>query len=279
MMGPSLLAMISGRRFLCALGPALLCLAALVAAAAAPPRVLEQSVDYPGSEGDMPAHLYMPEGAGRFPGILLLHTLAGPGPNLEAFARRLAGEGFVTMTPDFFMLHDFGPETRIDHPLVLKDLDGALAHLRSHPKVDSTRLAVVGFSFGGRLGVIAAARYPDLKAAVIYYAIASFQELSKDRPVDPRALRTRPVTELVGSIRATVQIHHGEADRTVPARQARLLQDALRGAGKSSTLNLYPGADHLFNFSIPVEGVTPDPEAGRLSWQRTVEFLKRHLSN
>ena len=222
--------------------------AALAAGHARAQRVLEQSVDYPGSEGDMPAHLYMPEGGGRRPGVLVLHTSAGPGPNLEAFARRLAAEGFVTMTPDLFTLHDFGPEGRTDHPLVLGDLDGALRFLRAHPSVDPSRTAVVGFSFGGRLAVLAA------------------------------ALRTRPLTELAGVLRAPVLIHHGEADRTVPASQGALLHRALVTAGGSSALHLYPGAYHLFNFALGAEApAVYRPDADRLSWERTLAFLARHL--
>lgn len=255
----------------------LLGVAVLAAVApAAPVRVLEQSVDYPGAEGDMPAHVYAPEGGGRHPGVLVLHTMAGPGPMLEAFARRLAAEGFVTMTPDLFALHDFGPDARADHPLVLQDLDGALGYLRHHPRVDPSRLGVVGFSFGGRLAVLAAASHADLKAVVVYYAIASYQELAKERPVPERALRTRPLAELAGAVRAPVLIHHGQADRSVPASQGALLHAALAAAGTPSTLHLYPGADHLFNAED-----TPghQPEAARLSWQRTLDFLHRRLAH
>ena len=257
---------------------ALLAGAALAAGHARAQRVLEQSVDYPGSEGDMPAHLYMPEGGGRRPGVLVLHTSAGPGPNLEAFARRLAAEGFVTMTPDLFTLHDFGPEGRTDHPLVLGDLDGALRFLRAYPSVDPSRTAVVGFSFGGRLAVLAAARHPDIMAVVVYYAVASFQDLGRERPVGEPALRTRPLTELAGVLRAPVLIHHGEADRTVPASQGALLHRALVTAGGSSALHLYPGADHLFNFALGAEApAVYRPDADRLSWERTLAFLARHL--
>jgi carboxymethylenebutenolidase len=235
-------------------------------------------VDYPGSEGDMPAHLYLPGGDGRRPGILVLHTAAGPGPNVEAFARRLAAEGFVTMTPDLFALHDFGPEGRTDHPLVLGDLDGALRFLRAHPSVDPSRTGVVGFSFGGRLAVLTAARHPDLRAVVAYYAVASFQALARKRPVDEPALRTRPLTELAATLRPPVLIHHGEADRMVPAAQSALLHHALLAAGRSSTLHLYAGADHLFNFALGVEAAAVyRPEADRLSWERTLAFLARHL--
>ena len=99
----------------------------------------------------MPAQLYVPDGTGRLPGILVFHTLAGPGPNVDAFARELAGAGYVTLAPDVFALHDFGPDGRTDHPLILKDAEGALAHLKRHPRVDPDRIAFVGFSFGGRL--------------------------------------------------------------------------------------------------------------------------------
>ena len=50
--------MSSAIRILARLGLLVLCLAVPAAGtAAAPLRVLERSVDYPGSEGDMPAHL------------------------------------------------------------------------------------------------------------------------------------------------------------------------------------------------------------------------------
>ncbi len=240
--------------------------------------VTVESPDYPGSEGDMPARLYVPRGAARVPGVLVLHTVAGPGPNVEAFARRLAGHGFVTMTPDVFALHAFGPEGRTDHPLVLGDLDGALAFLRAHPRVDPARLAVVGFSFGGRLAVIAAARHPGLRAVVAYYAIADHRELGRDLPAGARA--ARPLTALAPAIRAPVLIHHGEADAQVPPAQGRLLHAALAAAGQRSTLHLYPGAAHLFNFAIPSGGASTHlPEADRLSWERTLGFLLAHLGH
>jgi carboxymethylenebutenolidase len=224
----------------------------------------------------MPAKLYAPEGSERRPGVLVLHTISGPGPNVEAFARDVSAAGYVTLTPDVFSLHDFGPDGRTDHPLILKDVDGALAYLQRHARVDRDRIAVVGFSFGGRLAVLAAALYPErVRAVVTYYAITSHRDLG--RPLAGRGARAEPLSRHVDAIRAPVLIHHGEADRTVPASQARLLHDALVRAAKPSILHLYPGADHLFNFSIGPDA-RHHPDAARLSWERTLTFLNRHLS-
>ena len=237
--------------------------------------VTGQDVDYVGSEGAMPARLYAPAGAGRLPGVLVLHTLAGPGPNVDAFARDLATAGYVTLAPDVFALHDFGPAGRTDHPLILGDAKGALAYLKGLPRVDPDRIGVVGFSFGGRLaammGVLHAA---ELRAIVVYYAIIAHAALRG--PIPPAAAGAVALTQRAGAFRAPVMIHHGEVDANVPVAQAKLLHQALIGAGKSSVLHIYPAADHLFNFSLGPEAHY-HPEAARLSWQRTLDFLSRHL--
>ena len=234
--------------------------------------VREVAVEYTGSDGAMPARLYIPEGVGKWAAVLVLHGIDGPQRVIEGFARDLAAVGFVTLTPDLFSLHEFGPEGRVDHPLVLGDLAGALAFLKRLPQADRNRVGVVGFSFGGRLSVLAAALHPEIRAAVNYYGVASYQELG-NREVGGRALRSVPLTERVSAIRAAVLIQHGEADRTNPVEQGRLLHAALTRAGKRSLLYTYPGADHVFNFP----GSRHHAEAARLSWERTLTFFREHL--
>jgi carboxymethylenebutenolidase len=237
--------------------------------------VRASEIEIAGSEGEVPARLYLPGAGEPRPALLVLHTANGPGPNVEAVARALAAEGYVALAPDLFNLHDFGAEGRTDHPLILGDLDAALDHLARHPSVDAGRLGVIGFSFGGRLAVLLAARKPDrIRAVVAYYAVTDHGALG--RPLAGRAAHARPLSDHVAAIRAPVLLQHGDADRNVPVEQSRLLHRALVAAGKTVELATYPGADHLFDFTLGPEA-RPHPEAARTAWRRTLDFLRRHL--
>jgi carboxymethylenebutenolidase len=238
-------------------------------------RVRATDVEFTGSEDAVPARLYLPDGRPPRPALLVLHTANGPGPNVDAVAAALAADGYVALAPDLFALHDFGADGRTDHPLILGDLDAALDYLARHPAVDARRIGAVGFSFGGRLALLLAARQPDrIRAVVSYYAVTDHRALG--RPLAGRAAQARPLADQVAAIRAPVLLQHGDADSNVPVEQSRLLHRALVGAGKTAELATYPEADHLFDFILGPDA-RPHPEAAREAWRRTLDFLRRHL--
>ena len=54
-----------------------------------------------GVKHEMKAQLFVPEGPGPFPGVLVLHTSGGLQPADTAFAERLAKDGYVALVPAF----------------------------------------------------------------------------------------------------------------------------------------------------------------------------------
>ncbi|MGF1600039.1 MAG: dienelactone hydrolase family protein [Acidimicrobiales bacterium] len=52
--------------------------------------------------GSMPVHLSVPEGDGRYPGVVLVHDTLGPSNDLYRQADWLASEGFVAAAPDLY---------------------------------------------------------------------------------------------------------------------------------------------------------------------------------
>jgi carboxymethylenebutenolidase len=76
--------------------------------------------------------------------------------------------------------------------------------------------------------------------------------------------------------RAAYLGHFAENDPFEPAESVRALEDALRAAGRPVAFHHYAGTGHWF-----FEPDRPDayrPDASRLAWQRTIDFLREELS-
>ncbi|HTP76227.1 MAG TPA: prolyl oligopeptidase family serine peptidase [Rhizomicrobium sp.] len=106
------------------------------------------------------ARLRVPQdGKDKHPAVVLLHGSAGPSLREGGYADVLNEAGFVTLEPDQWSARGLAggasgrPRTVIE---TLPDLFGARAFLERHPAVDSARIGVGGFSFGGVATMLAA---------------------------------------------------------------------------------------------------------------------------
>lgn len=122
------------------------------------------------SRGDKcAAWLFLPDGVTNPPVVILGHGLGATREmGLDAFAHRFAQAGIAAMA---FTYRHFGDSTGQPRQLLsikrqLADWDSAIAHVKTRPGVDGTRIAIWGSSFGGGHAIIVAARHPELRAAV-----------------------------------------------------------------------------------------------------------------
>lgn len=128
------------------------------------------------SEPELSATLYRPEGTGRFPAVILLHTCGGLQPHVFSWARWLTEEGYVALLVDSFSAPGRSSNcatARNPTPLeVAHDAFGALAYLRSQPFVAPDRVAVMGFSLGAGAALITATMLGParFRGAVAFYA-------------------------------------------------------------------------------------------------------------
>lgn len=115
------------------------------------------------------AWLFLPDGVTNPPVVILGHGLGATREmGLDAFAERFAQAGIAALA---FTYRHFGDSTGQPRQLLsikrqLADWDAAIAHVKTRPDVDGTRVAVWGSSFGGGHAIIVAARHPELRAAV-----------------------------------------------------------------------------------------------------------------
>jgi carboxymethylenebutenolidase len=114
---------------------------------------------------------------------------------------------------------------------------------------------------GGALALLLGTLRPDkVKAVVAFYGIIGW-----------------PATEPDWSkMTAAVQGHYAENDDSAGPAAVEKLRKELGSRGVEVELFLYPGTTHAFFNDTRPE--VYDPEAAALAWQRTVEFLRSHLS-
>lgn len=229
-------------------------------------RLKAEFVEYPSPQGygTMRGYLVRPaSGAGKLPGVLVVHENRGLNPHIEDIARRVALAGFVAFAPDaLFPLGGYpGDEDKarelfpkLDQAKTREDFVAAAGWLKARPE-STGRVGVVGFCYGGGMANYLATRLPDLGAAVPFYGSGA------------------PL-EAVPNIKAPLLIHFAETDERInaawPAYEAALKANNIRYEA-----HIYPGTQHGFN-----NNTTPrfDEKAAGLAWGRTVDFFKQHLS-
>jgi dipeptidyl aminopeptidase/acylaminoacyl peptidase len=130
-----------------------------------------QLIAYPSFDGrQIPAWLYRPKGAGRFPVVLSIHggpeAQERPTYNYNGLYQYLLNRGFGVLAPNIRGSTGYGIsyQTLIHRDwggAELKDIEGAARYLRTLDWVDANRIAVFGGSFGGFATLSAVTRLPD----------------------------------------------------------------------------------------------------------------------
>lgn len=128
------------------------------------PRVEELQIA--GIGGPIRARLYLPSGQGRHRAIVVAHGVHYQGIDerrLVPFARALAKSGLVVLTPELVDLADYRLTTAS-----IARITAAVSYLAQRQDlVEGERVALLGFSFAGGLGLVAASR-PELAGKLEY---------------------------------------------------------------------------------------------------------------
>jgi carboxymethylenebutenolidase len=242
-------------------------------------------VEFPSIGGTIRGYLALPSGgaspAGGWPAVVMAHENLGVTPHREEVTRRLAGEGFATLTVDLFTRAGGAPasfsspeERRIKAFLsatddqAVPDVLAGLRFLAGVDGVDATRAGVIGFCMGGGTAIAAALLGDAFKAAVSLYALPVLlpEYATSGRSVDRIAQAP--------AIRCPMQFHFGEQDEVIPLDQVRRLDAAARLSGLPVETHTYAGAGHAYHDDTHRNHA---PEAAALTWERALAFFRTHL--
>ncbi len=207
-------------------------------------------VKIPVKDGEMPAYRAMPAEGGPFPVALVVQEIFGVHEHIKDICRRFAKLGYLAVAPELYARQgDVSKLTEIQEIFskvvskvpddqVMADLDASVAWAKKTGKGDTAKLGITGFCWGGRIVWLYAAHNKDLKAGVAWYGrlIGKPDKLHPKNPID-----------LVASLNAPVLGLYGGADQGIPVETVEKMRKALKSAGKTAEIIVYPETPHAFH--------------------------------
>ena len=218
-------------------------------------------VQIPSNGGTTPGYLATPAG-GKGPGVLVIQEWWGLVPHIKHVADRFAAEGFSALAPDLYHGKTASEPDgagklfmALNIAQAEKDLRGAATFLAGYSS--TAKIGAVGFCMGGQLALFAGTVNPSVGAVVDFYGI--HPNVKPD------------YTKLSGPVLGLF----AEKDQFVTPQTARELDAAIKKAGKTSEIHIYPNVDHAF-----FNDERPDAynkAAAEDAWRRTLAFFRQHL--
>jgi len=233
---------------------------------------------YNGDQGD--AYYARPAGAGKHPGVVVIHHLPGWDEWTIEVVRKFAHHGYSTISPHLYFREgsespdDLGARVRaaggVADAQVMGDVAGAIAYLRAQPNV-SGKIGVIGFCSGGRHTYLAACTLPGIDAAVDCWGgnvvVDNPKDLNDKRPVAPIDLTEKLSCPLLGIF--------GNDDANPTADQVNRTEAVLKRLSKNYEFHRYNGAGHAF-FNTARDAYRPEQALD--GWKKVFAFFDRYLA-
>ena len=207
------------------------------------------------------------------PGVLVFPGASGLGQWCREGARRLAESGYVTLAGDYWgdALFDgsLDPNTSavtalyntlvIDSPGKRRRATAAMKALLARPEVDKTKIAAMGYCFGGAMSLELALAGEDIKAAIGFHT----------------SIHGIPLGD-VRNIKGRVLICNGADDPVAPPEERVAFEAAMKGTGVRWQINVHGGVVHSFTdpYTKGADWVRYDTYATEDSWSAMLFLLR-----
>lgn len=140
------------------------------------------------------------------------------------------------------------------------DILNLIERMKTHPGFDGRNVHMIGHSRGAMMMYLSIRKGAKLRSAMGLAGMSDVLQTAHERPDieanvyakliggDPqsreKSYRDRSVVYWADKITVPLQLHHGDADKSVDLAQSEKLAAAMREAGNTCELHVYPGDNH-----------------------------------
>lgn len=235
-------------------------------------------IKVPVKDGEMVAYRAVPGGMTKPPVVLVVSEIFGAHEYIRDVCRRLAKLGYCAIAPELFARQGDPqqiasiPEiqakitSKTPDAQVLSDLDACVAWAAAKG-ADTSRLAITGFCWGGRIAWLYAAHNPGVKAGVAWYGrlVGAASEITPKQPID-----------LVAQLKAPVLGLYGGLDAGIPLETVEAMEKALKEgspAAQASEIHIYDNAPHAFHADYRPSYRKEEAEDG---WKKMLAWFRKN---
>jgi dienelactone hydrolase len=237
------------------------------------PKIKEENITYSVGGTILNGYLVYDENIqGKRPAVLVVHEWWGLNDYAKSRARQLAQLGYIAMAVDMYGNGKLAANPQeaqalatpfYQNPALSKSrLDAALNKIKSYPQTDVSKIAAIGYCFGGSVVLNSAKLGSDLKAVVSFHGGLAGVPANKNL------------------LKSGVLVCHGASDSFVPQKEVDAFKHQMDSIGARYTFKVYPDATHAFTnpdatkigkqFNMPI---AYNPEADKNAWNDMKVFL------
>lgn len=202
-----------------------------------------------------------PAEPGNYPGVVMIHEWWGLNKEIKDMAVSLSKQGYRVLAVDLYgrtaaITADEARAltTSVSPAETTANMKAAVKYLRD---TGSTKIASLGWCYGGGKSLELSLSGEKLNATVIYYGTPLVTDKNK--------LATLP---------APVLGIFGDKDTSIPVATVREFESGLVMSDIKNEIEIYPGVGHAF---ANPSGMNYAPEATSDAWKKTLKFLSDNL--
>jgi carboxymethylenebutenolidase len=203
----------------------------------------------------------------KLPAVIMIHENRGLNDNIKDTADILAKQGYVVLAVDLFQgqvttdpnrARELSSVVRNNPGVAIENMKSAVDYLGSLQNVNASRIASIGWCFGGGQSLQLALHSEDhpLAATIIYYG-----QVVND-------------TNEISKIKWPVLGIFGDQDQSISVESVKAFEQALNETGVTNEIYIYPGVGHAFA-NPSNDNYAPQETAD--AWKKTLAFLNKYV--